>query len=165
MVNLVFNATLFELPTKKRVPMNIKKQIEVSAEGIMIVLNLLQGLGYRATFICNPMFCEARPDLVAHAERGGHKMVADLPTNQAKVLGIKLSGITIQHLPFDLYKQLVKLIAKTDSAIVIPVWAFSEALYEPQYKVPNEYSKNCGTKLVQRVGNLILFLKKLDNRG
>lgn len=166
MVNLVFDATVFDLPIKKRVPINIKKQVEVSAEGMVIVLNLLQGLGYKATFICDPIFCEARPDLVAHAERDGHKMIQpDSQINQARVFVLKLSGITIQHLPIDVYKQLVKLIVKTDSSIVLPVWAFSEALYEPQYKVPTEYSRNCGTKLVQRVGNLILLLKKMEKRG
>lgn len=160
MTQLVFKVELFSLPHRHGVPLPKRKQLEVSCEGFATVLDTLEGLSFHATFVYSDEFKELRPDMLDKAVSLGHNVIreTDFTGGNSKSLGINLSGTTIQHMPNDLYKLLVRL--GKDLVLEYAVWSFSDALYESAYRVPSKYYKNCGLKLVQRIASLAVSLKK-----
>lgn len=161
MVSIVFIAELFDMPKKYGANIKPQKQADISAEGMELIINMLQGVGAKATFVCSQNFAEFKPKLVEKAAKNGNTVIA--PENykplNSKVLGVNLSGVMIQHLPMDLFSLLVKIGAKKELTIQIPVWAASDALYEEPLKIPEKFSENCGDKLIQRLATLIITLK------
>lgn len=163
MTQIIFDIEPFDMPAKKGVPLKIDKQIAITAEGVAILLDVLKGFNFKATFIYDPVFKQFRDDLIQKAVDQGHCVVeksknVELEFKDAKICGLNLSRTTIQHIPIDLYKLLVKIAPKNE-IIKFKAWAFTNALYDRRYKVPQKYYKNCGENLVRRVSLLIVELK------
>lgn len=75
MVCLTFDIEEFDTPkVDYNVPLPLARQIKISADGTIIILDLLSGLGVKATFFVTAVFAENRPDLVRRMVREGHEV-------------------------------------------------------------------------------------------
>ncbi len=73
-VALSFDVEEFDLPREYGVPISTVRQIEVSSEGLSSVLDLLAGLGVKATFFCTAFFAQQAPLLIKRIVAEGHQV-------------------------------------------------------------------------------------------
>ena len=69
-VLLSFDVEEFDLPREHGATISLEDGVKVSAEGLVRILEMLDGAGVKATFFCTGNFAEARPDLVAKIREG-----------------------------------------------------------------------------------------------
>ncbi len=73
-VALSFDVEEFDLPKEYGVPISVVRQIEVSSEGLSAVLDLLAGMGVKATFFCTAFFAQNAPHLIKRIVGDGHQI-------------------------------------------------------------------------------------------
>ncbi|MEG1607028.1 MAG: polysaccharide deacetylase family protein [Mucinivorans sp.] len=76
MIALSFDIEEFDLPAEHGVRLPMAKQLEVSSEGAVAILDLLDGMGVKATFFCTAFFAEQRPALIARMVSSGHEIAS-----------------------------------------------------------------------------------------
>lgn len=77
MICLTFDIEEFDTPlVDYKVPLPLAKQIKISADGTVAILDLLAGLGVKATFFVTAVFATNRPDLVVRMVREGHEVAS-----------------------------------------------------------------------------------------
>lgn len=76
MIALSFDVEEFDLPAEHGVRLKELTQLEVSCEGLQAVLDLLGGMGVKATFFCTAFFAERRPHLVQRIVHEGHELAS-----------------------------------------------------------------------------------------
>ncbi|MFI3295453.1 MAG: polysaccharide deacetylase family protein [Rikenellaceae bacterium] len=75
-VALSFDIEEFDLPRERRVPISVDRQLEVSSEGLSVILDLLRGMGVRATFFCTAFYAENCPWLISRIVADGHEVAS-----------------------------------------------------------------------------------------
>lgn len=74
---LTFDIEEFDTPrVDYHVPIGLERQLEVSRQGTVRILDTLQGLGAKATFFTTAVFAEAYPGLVRRMVSEGHEVAS-----------------------------------------------------------------------------------------
>lgn len=76
MICLSFDIEEFDTPREYGSPIPLERQIEVSTRGTEKILEMLEGLGVRATFFCTAHFAEHRPRLIHRIVALGHELAS-----------------------------------------------------------------------------------------
>lgn len=75
MICLTFDIEEFDTPlVDYKVPLPLKRQVKISADGTSAILELLAGMGVKATFFVTAVFAEMRPDLMLRMVHDGHEV-------------------------------------------------------------------------------------------
>lgn len=75
-IALSFDVEEFDLPAEHGVRLPLEKQLEVSSEGLILILDTLEGLAVKATFFCTATFAINRPELVKKIVNQGHELAS-----------------------------------------------------------------------------------------
>lgn len=74
---LTFDIEEFDTPrVDYHVPIGLERQLEISRQGTVRILDTLQGLGAQATFFTTAVFAEAYPGLVRRMVAEGHEVAS-----------------------------------------------------------------------------------------
>lgn len=76
MICLSFDIEEFDTPREYGSPIHDERQLEISTRGAERILEMLQGLGIRATFFCTANFAEHRPHIVHRIVNEGHELAS-----------------------------------------------------------------------------------------
>lgn len=77
MVCLTFDIEEFDTPmVDYNVVLPLRKQMAISKDGLMPLLDMLQGMGVRATFFTTGVFAENAPEVVKRIVEDGHELAS-----------------------------------------------------------------------------------------
>jgi peptidoglycan/xylan/chitin deacetylase (PgdA/CDA1 family) len=76
MILLSFDVEEFDMPLEYGKPISFEEQINISAAGTQIILELLKRQQVSATFFCTATFALARPELVKQMVAEGHEVAS-----------------------------------------------------------------------------------------
>ncbi|MDX2118848.1 MAG: polysaccharide deacetylase family protein [Planctomycetota bacterium] len=133
-VALSFDVEEFDLPLEYGVAIDEAEQYRVGAEGLVVVLDMLDALGATATFFCTGAFARRRPDLIARIvtrhELASHGMnhsgfePADLLASRElleSIGGVRVAGFRMARMaPVD--TNAIRNAGYTYNASENPIW-------------------------------------------
>lgn len=76
MICLSFDIEEFDAPREYGAPISLAQQLEISTRGTGLILEMLQGLGVKATFFCTANFATHRPNLIKRIVAEGHEIAS-----------------------------------------------------------------------------------------
>lgn len=76
MICLSFDIEEFDAPREYGAPIAFTQQLEISTRGTVLILEMLQGLGVKATFFCTANFATHRPNLIKRIVTEGHELAS-----------------------------------------------------------------------------------------
>lgn len=74
MICLSFDIEEFDAPREYGAAIPFDKQLEISTRGTEHILDLLDGMGVKATFFCTAIFAEHRPETIRRIVKDGHAL-------------------------------------------------------------------------------------------
>lgn len=75
---LTFDLEEFDLPLEYNFPIDVKKQLSISAEGLDKILTLLKNHNLKATFFTTAFYAENRPQQIHQIVADGHELASHL---------------------------------------------------------------------------------------
>lgn len=153
-VNLIFRAEEFDLPRRKwGVPLPPQRALDISREGCSLLLDMLDGMGVKATFYVSDAFRTALPGLTERIEKLGHSVLNESRSNDEPA-----RYLALRFLPFDLYKAIY--LHKKSIELEFSAWEFCEEIHNTELRVPLYYRKRGGAELLKLLASIIAPLKE-----
>lgn len=164
MIYLIFNVEEFSVPRKYSSPVPQQKQIEVSTRGTESVLEMLQGFGVKATFLCSELMAEHRPTLIKRIIAEGHRCIMGGKSYANSRTYIELNSSALRNIPLSIILLLADRAVRRDGSFTTSfcTWEFTEDCEFSSYRLPILARRNTGQKLIYLVGSLIVHFKEMN---
>ena len=147
-MQIIFKVELFDLSSCGSVRPKPEEQINITIDGFLVTLDLLEGLGKTALFLVDEKMLKHCNAIIQRAQTNG--CIVEV------VKGHKITSLKYlwwHKLPLDLYTIVYKLgLAK----LPVPVWIMTDCIFNKPYKLPTIVNDLAATKIIKRVARILV---------
>ena len=154
---LTFDIEEFDTPrVDYKVPIGLERQLDISRQGTVRLLDTLQGLGVRATFFTTAVFAEAYPGLVRRMTAEGHEVAshsfAHSQRHKGDYLRSKEALEAVVGMPVRGYRS-PRMAGADEAGLAEAEYVYDSSLH-PCW-LPGKYNHAKAPRTIHRVGRIV----------